>query len=128
MFEDLNAALNCDASNPPAQGLTLIKCAALTGEGSLLIHHFLSLYLQVPLLCDCGKHNQHAVEKEIGLLAVVMCSDHVYPTMFRGKICARTSICRLDMPYVCAGSSKTWLTMRLSRSGWASASLLKPKQ
>jgi len=89
MFEDLNAALNCDASNPPAQGLTLIKCAAPTGEGSLLMHHFLSLYLQVPLLCDGGKHNQHAVEKEIGLLAVVMCSDHVYSTMCRGKICAR---------------------------------------
>ena len=35
--------------------MTLIKCAAPTGEGSLLLHHYVSLYLQAGhAVCLCG--------------------------------------------------------------------------
>jgi len=55
MFEDLNAALNYEPGAPPTRGLTLIKCAAPTGEGSLLLHHYVSLYLQAGhAVCLCG--------------------------------------------------------------------------
>jgi hypothetical protein len=55
MFEDLNAALNYEPGAPPTQGLTLIKCAAPTGEGSLLLHHYVSLYLQAGhAVCLCA--------------------------------------------------------------------------
>ena len=72
MFEDLNAVLNYDASAPPAQGLTLIKCAAPTSEGALLVHHFVSLYLQAgcPVcLCAFEQDLAHytAVSKKMGV-------------------------------------------------------------
>lgn len=54
MFADLASALECDAAQA-AGGLTLIKCAAPTGEGALLLHHYISLHLQARRpVCLCG--------------------------------------------------------------------------
>lgn len=71
MFEDLNAALECDPAAPPARGLTLIKCAAPTGEGSLLLHHYISLYLQARRpVCLCG-FEQVAIGQPCPILATI---------------------------------------------------------
>ena len=84
MFEDLNAALNYEPGAPPTQGLTLIKCAAPTGEGSLLLHHYVSLYLQAGhAVCLCAFEQVPEPRERIAVCqhsdaGGVVCACHLY--------------------------------------------------
>ena len=67
MFEDLNGFL--EQSFPPSSEFVLIKDCNATCEGTLLIHHFLSLYLQTNShVCFVGfeegfEHYSHVARK-----------------------------------------------------------------